>query len=110
MVPLLFLLQPLALSSELLEPRVLDMNRALCGREILVDALPLRARLLHGPLGVLEVLLRAALNGVRVLEARSSSLRTLLELLELDLIARDVRVDLGDLLIGALQVLASGAG
>ena len=104
-VPLLFLLQPLPLSSELLEARVLDMNRALRGREILADALPLRARLLHGPLGVLEVLLRAALNGVRLLEARLQLAQNALELLELDLIARDVRVDLGDLLIGALQVL-----
>ena len=51
-------------------------------------------------------MLRAALHRVRLLEAGPELAQHLLELLELDLVACDVRVDLRDLLIGALQVLA----
>ena len=91
---------------ELLEARVLDVNRARRRGELLADALPFRASLLHGLLGLLEVLLRAALHGVRLLEPGPELAEHALDLLELDLIARDVRVDLGDLLIGALKVLA----
>ncbi len=67
---------------------------------------PLRARLLHGVLGALEILLRRPLKAMRLFEAGAELAKHALELLELDLVARDVRVELGDLLIGARKVLA----
>ena len=102
---LLFFVEPLALRRELLETRVLDLDRPLGGGELLADPLPFRASLLHGLLRALETLLRAALNGVCLLEARPELAEHTLELFELDPVARDVSVDLGHLLVGALQVL-----
>src|SRR5688572_30871063 len=82
------------------------MNRALGGGQIFADTLPLRARLLHGLLGALEILLRRPLQGMGLFEPGAELAEHALELLELDLVARDVGVELGDLAVGALEVLA----
>ena len=99
LVLLLLLLEPLALRSELLEPRVLDVNRALGGGELFAHAFPLRARLLHRVLGLLEVsAATCAASQYACFEAGTELAQHALELLELDPVARDVRVELRDLL------------
>ena len=60
---------------------------------------------LQGSLSVLELELRAALQGLRLIEPGRELAEQLVELRELDFVARDVRLDLGDLRVGALKIL-----
>src|SRR6185295_11763302 len=104
-VLLLFFLEPLGVCTELLQACAFDLDRAFGRGELFAAALPAFTPLLHRAFRVLERVLRAALIRVRLLEVGSELAQYLIELRQLELILLDVRVDLGDLRFGALQVL-----
>src|SRR6185369_1767091 len=104
-VPLALLLEPVTLDTQLLGQRVLDARRAFGGRELLADLSRALAPALEDSLGVLELELRRALQSLRLLEPGRELTEQLVELRELDLVARDVRLNFGDLRVGALQIL-----
>src|SRR5690606_37941520 len=100
------LLEPVQLRRQLLEARGLDMRRALGHRERLGNVSPALAPLLHARIGPLELFLRRTLLPMRVGPARPEFLQHLVDLSELHLIVRDVCLDLAELPIGSLGLLA----
>ncbi len=104
-VPLAFLIEPIALDAQLLRQRIFDTRRALRRCQLLAELLGAFAPALEHALGVLQLELRRALQGLRLLEPRGQLAEQLIELRELDLVARDMGLNLGDLSFGAVEIL-----